>query len=50
MLEIVIRDFHEIGDQFVAAFELDINLREGVLIPVPKRDEAVILPDEKQRQ
>ena len=50
MLEIALRRFHKIRYQIIAAPELDIDLREAVLVPIPEGNEAVIFADGKQCQ
>jgi len=42
VFEVTLGDLDQIGDQIVAAFELHVDLGEGVLEPVAELDEAVV--------
>jgi hypothetical protein len=41
--------FHQVRDQIVAAFELDINLGERVFEPVAQADQPVVNTDNIQK-
>ena len=42
MLHVAFRDFNEIGDEVVAAFELDVDLGERVFETVAELDEFIV--------
>ena len=50
MLEVALGGFDEVRDEIVAAFELNIDLREGVFEAVPERHEMVVLADDKEQE
>ena len=51
VLHVGLRGFNEVRDKVVAAFELDIDLREGVFEAVPQSYEMVVLAyDEEQEK
>jgi len=39
---------HQVRDQVVAPLELDVDLRPGVVDPVPQPDQAVVAEDEDE--
>jgi hypothetical protein len=45
MLEITFGGLDEVRDQIVAPFELNINLRVGVLVTIAQRDQRVVSAD-----
>jgi hypothetical protein len=50
MLEVAFGGFDEVRDEIVAAFELNIDLREGVFETVPQRHELVVLTDDEEQE
>jgi hypothetical protein len=50
VLHVGLRGFDEIRDEVVAAFELNIDLREGVFEAVPQRHEMVVLANDEEQE
>ena len=50
VLEVTLGDLDEVRDQVIAALELDIDLREGVLETVAEGDKPVVDADHEQGQ
>ena len=50
MLEVALGGFDEVRDEIVAAFELDIDLRESVFEAVPQCYELVVLTDDEEQE
>jgi hypothetical protein len=44
-LKVALGGFHQVGDQVEPALELDVDLGEGVLESIPRRDQAVVDTD-----
>ena len=42
MFEVAFGSLHQVGDQIVASFELDIDLGKGVFEPVAQRHQPVV--------
>jgi hypothetical protein len=42
---VTLRDLDQVRDQVVAAGELDVDLREGVLVRIARGDQAVVDAD-----
>jgi hypothetical protein len=50
MLEVALGGFNEVRDEIVAAFELNIDLRESVFEAVPQCYELVVLTDDEEQE
>ena len=50
VLQIALGGFDQIRDEVIAAFELHIDLGEGVLETVPQGDEPVVDADDEESQ
>jgi len=50
MLHVGFCGLDEVRDEVVAAFQLNIDLREGVFEAVPQDDESVVLADDENQQ
>jgi hypothetical protein len=48
MFHVPFGDFHQIGNEIVAALELDVDLSEGIFESIAQRDEGVV--DARDRQ
>ena len=50
MLHVGFGGLDEVRDEVVAAFQLNIDLREGVFEAVPQDDEGVVLADDEEQE
>ena len=50
VLHVALGHLDQVGNQVVAAFELHVDLREGVLVAVPQGHQLVVHPDDNDRQ
>ena len=48
MARVAFHGLHEIGNQVIATFELNVDVRPGVVALDLKADESVVHPDDKQ--
>ena len=50
MTHVALRHLDHVRDQVVAPFELDLDLREGVLVAILQRDQLVEGPDQRRAE